>query len=517
MSIKTIKERINIKSFFYPIFLILELPRVWLISLWNSRVLFTRNQEKYIGFHPQNSINSFFYKNQWLNIKRFGRTGSSSTFGFGNYPMERLFYLSPISSFLYSSAGAATTLISTILISLSYLIWVNNNYVYWVFLICILSLISTTFYSMAFARQNYQIIGWVLFPLLMYNIWSGNLLYAIIIISIISLLNITLLYFSSSLILFICILQGKFLPLIILLAGILTFFTQNKKIIFRREFFISIKNIFKIIGGIKHETRYKRKNEGFDLLTIYFLLLYFLSFTLISYAYDSLQYLQLAGIILLLINQTLFRIADIESLILLNSNLIIFSCLINNPNLFAILGLFIGLNPIGESLSIQKNSSRLFIFKPFDHQILVKNVDHFLKKVKNNSIIFAAYEDPKGNYFNLFDGYRIIHELPLWVASLRNINIIPDWYAVGESNYIGGPDLWGRKISEVSKNSKKYNANYILIYQDSKSNLEKKWLKSYVLLEELDWGDLMNQFHPHILWSKNAAIPKWFLLKPKKI
>ena len=53
---------------------------------------------------------------------------------------------------------------STVIWVLSHLIWVSNSNYLWVFLVTTVLFLSSTSYAMAFVRQNYQMLGWMFFP-----------------------------------------------------------------------------------------------------------------------------------------------------------------------------------------------------------------------------------------------------------------------------------------------------------------------------------------------------------------
>ena len=61
-------------------------------------------------------------------------------------------------------------------------------------------------------------------------------------------------------------------------------------------------------------------------------------------------------------------------------------------------------------------------------------------------IIYFAFNDPDNRYSNIFDGYRVIHELTLVAADKRGSDF-SDWYAVEETNFEGAPQCWGRSVS----------------------------------------------------------------------
>ena len=137
-----------------------------------------------------------------------------------------------------------------------------------------------------------------------------------------------------------------------------------------------------------------------------------------------------------------------------------------------------------------------------------------MRPVLKNNRIFISYKDPKNKYKNIFDGYRVIHELPLYVAAKKKLHLFPDWYAVAQTNYKGAPNIWGRKKEDVVKNCKLWTAKYAIIYQRSQTLVDKKWLKNFKLINELDWGSKYNKLIlGDYFWERNP--PRWFLLKLK--
>ena len=78
---------LKISITFYPFLLFYMMPVAWFKSIWQARILLKGQWHKYMGFHPLNAINSLFYRTQWINLKKFGRNGSSSLIGLGNFPL----------------------------------------------------------------------------------------------------------------------------------------------------------------------------------------------------------------------------------------------------------------------------------------------------------------------------------------------------------------------------------------------------------------------------------------------
>ena len=105
-----IKDKLYIltRLIFYPIFVLFEIPVCWIKSIYNSRILLEGNWDRYMGFLPRNALNNLFYRTQWININKFGRSGISNFLSLGNYPLSNFFQLSLFSSYIFSNAGAVS-------------------------------------------------------------------------------------------------------------------------------------------------------------------------------------------------------------------------------------------------------------------------------------------------------------------------------------------------------------------------------------------------------------------------
>ena len=68
-------------------------------------------------------------------------------------------------------------------------------------------------------------------------------------------------------------------------------------------------------------------------------------------------------------------------------------------------------------------------------------------------------------------------------------------------------------MSEVISNCDQWKVNHVIIYQNSNTKIEKKWLKKFDVLAEFDWSKEISSFKK-TMWTFNDA-PKWFLLKRK--
>ena len=218
------------------------------------------------------------------------------------------------------------------------------------------------------------------------------------------------------------------------------------------------------------------------------------------------------------VNQRFVRVADEESLIVITSSLFASTAIQAQPDWPVLIAFWLVVNPIAGLLSIQDlysegSEGMILVNAPFDHTVLEVSVKKFLVDVAPGGRIYFAFDDPKGEYSSIFDGYRVIHELPLQVASSKEVHLFPDWWAVLETNYDGAPQCWGRSVGEVVENCDRWGADFAIIYQESGTDLDERWKLDFRHLSEFDWADYLHLFKGVNLWPKNKPAPKWFLLR----
>ena len=147
----------------------------WARSLYNSRSLFSKKGINCMSFTPYVGMNSYFYKTQYLNLVKFGRNGISPIVGMGHYHLSKWFHLSSFSSLFYTNWGAIVTLSGMLIWVASHSIWIMYDVkTLWIFYITFILFFSTTTYSLAFVRMNYQILGWILLPSFLYYLHIGQ-------------------------------------------------------------------------------------------------------------------------------------------------------------------------------------------------------------------------------------------------------------------------------------------------------------------------------------------------------
>lgn len=516
----SLPKKSKIELLLYPIFLLYRMPIAWTRSLWEARILLNGQWGRYMGFDPKNAINSLFYRTQWLNIDRFGRKGKSFVIGTGNYSLRNWFHLSLPASYFFANAGAVTTLVSTLFWVFSHLFWLEYaENKYWIAAVVLILFFSSTAYAMAFARQNYQMLGWMWLPLAMYFSNESAYIPAAFAWFAAGLGGITPIFFSIPITIAIA-LSNQDPRLILVIFPVLLFKAFVIISSLKAEGFSStVFNMLKLIGATQKEIRYKRGMNRVGFATIYLFFLYFLGALLISLITGKFALLPFLGALLYLINQRFFRVADEESMIVIAMSLFACEIISTESNPILLIVFWFASNPMGYLLSIQQLNSDdnlgggIIINPPFNHFPLEKGVETFLESVRSNQKVYFAFEDPIGKYANIFDGYRVIHELPLFVASKKEIHLFPDWWAVAETNYHGAPNCWGRNTKEVIANCKNWGASYAIIYQESGSTLSQQWIEDFELISEFDWASYKEMLRGVNLLSEENSLPKWFLLR----
>jgi hypothetical protein len=519
--LRFIRERVGkvglIEAALHPLLTPVFIMPAWFRSLWASRVLLFGQWGRYHGFHPQNALNSFFYKTQWLNIERYGRHGVSGVVGLGDYPLSRWFHLSMLSSCLYANAGAATTLLGTLIWASLHLVWLDVVSWTWVLGVTAVFFFSSTAFAMAFTRQNYNILGWMWVPLALYAVLNGQWALAALVWLAASLASITVIFAAIPLMAAHAWSSGDVEAILSLLPAITKLGLHLLPTLSKGGPRTALLNIAKLIGLMPVGVRYKRTSMRFGVFNLYLIGLYGIGCGILWWAQKSVPTLPLTALVLFVVNQHLIRFADYQSVILLFVTVFAAWLMVASPSVLGLVALAVVVNPLPAffglcSIKRDRTMVRTQARQPFDHSRLQTGLETFLGSVPTGSRIYFAFEDPRGVYENLFDGYRNILELPLFIAASRGVHLFPDWYAVTETNYEGAPNCWGRTPESVLDNANRWGAAYAVVYQDSGTNLEDVWIHAgFRETACFDWGDWERELDGHHLWASNLP-PRWYLL-----
>jgi len=495
----------------HPIIVPFYTVKSWVLSLWASRILFYGRWASYHGFHAQNAINSLFYRTQWININRYGRAAYSPIIGIGNYPIYNWWHLSSIASYMYAYAGAVITIVGSIIMISSHFVWLYVVPWNWLLSVIVILIFSSTIIMTTFHSQNYQILSWMWLPVILYTMCNGDLIAATLLLSAAGIFGITVIILTAPLVICQTILMEDFRVLLILLPALLIKSINFIPVFINARIKESIGVVGKMVGFVHTDVKYKRKSMGLSIHHLYMLLLYSVAIICFLIAYKEIPYFIFIAYLIFLCNQLFIRFADDQSVMLFFILVTTFELVTHQPNIIAGLGLMIVANPRPSYLAIG-HKNRVRVYKPFDVDPILENLNQFLKVPEHSRVLFA-FNDPQGEYEKIFDGYRIMLEAPLVVASDRKVHLFPDWWAVAQTNYKGSPTIWGRSKNEVIRNMEYWHADFVIVYQDSKSQLDEIWKEHFIVVSEFDWGETYHEFVSWELISSNLAPPKWWLLK----
>jgi hypothetical protein len=463
-------------------------------------------------------LNSFFYKTQWLNFERYGRSGVSPVAGLGEYPLSSWFHLTLLSSWFYAGAGAVTTLLGALVWVLLHLVWLDMVAWEWGVVITAILLFSSTSFAMAFARQNYNILGWMWLPLALYAVLNGQWALAALAWLVASLASITVVFAALPLMLIYSICVGQWEGVLSMLPAILKLGFHLVPMLYGGGIKTGLLGIGKMIGLTSVGVRYRRTSMRLGMVNLYLIATYAIACGLMWWGQKTLPILPLTALGMFVINQRLIRFADDQSVIILFITVFSAALLSSPRSWISLMGLLLAANTLPAflglvSAKLNQTLVRVPSFRPYDHEPILSGIEKFLMDVPKGSRIYFAFNDPAGVYERIFDGYRNLLELPLFVAATRDIHLFPDWYAVAETNYQGAPNCWGRTPEKVLENAVSWGARYVVIYQDSATELAAVWNNlGFVEQASFDWGEWSSELQEHNLWSSESP-PKWWILE----
>lgn len=508
-------KRAFVRLLFYPFTVLIYTPCRLLQTLWNSSVLLKGKWSDYPHFNANAGFTSLFYWTRALNLWRYGRSGTSPYLGLGNYSLARCFHYSLASLFSFWKGGAAFLLISSFGWLASFLIWSSNVNYLWIGTVQLTCLISTLFYMTAFKSQNYNMMGWMFFPIVVFGIITNNFLIAGVAVFLASFGSFTVVFICGLLLLAISILSLSLEPLFAILPAGFKLLTHFYPFVKSKGSGKIIGNLIKAIGLSRKGAKYKRTTKGktlgipelyYLLLTVQYVLFYY-------WLKEELPLLIIIGIIIFLLNSIVMRFADRESSYVMLMTLCITYAIATEDH-WLLPSLWLVLSPLPLLIGFDYDKRILDIvpsYRPFSIQPYLLKMESFLSSVKENERILMAFDDPKNVYENIYSGYRQLVELPSYAASTKNIHFMPEWWSIFELNYVNAPNIWGREVNEVITNMKYWKAQYVIIYQDTEKELDAKWESGgFKQVAYFDWTEFSADFEHHKRIDLNNL--GWWLL-----
>jgi hypothetical protein len=453
--------------FLYPIFLPLLMLKDTSFSIFNIIKSLLKYDWRYLSGNDQaNAYNNLFYYVQDFNIQKFGRYGKSNFISNTDFSFKKWFHVTPFSLRLQSSFG--TTFIMFFAMCfwlLSWIILYQDNSSLWLILGVVF--FSTLFFAVFIEIQNYNILGWMLFPIFLTYLVSGDYLTLSLVLFLIALSSFTAFIIAGILVTASSIYTLDYYILFTLIpAGI-------KWII---PIIYSLKsgalmNIFAGIGGHDKVKYSRKKDKSFSVQKVYALglVIQFLCVYLLENSFSIFTLLLIIVICLFVINEFIMRFADNQSFYILYLSVSVISLLtidtINNIlflsyvlSIYPIYGLIRNVKPRGDSFIAP--SAR----NPYNIKNTIIGLEKLFEAIPKNSKLIMAYKNPKGQYSNIFNGYRIFNEPIHFAATINNISYFPTWYTVFENNKEDSKeDFWINDCQSAINYMHKNCIDYLLV------------------------------------------------------
>jgi hypothetical protein len=399
--------------------------------------------------------------------------------------------------------------------------WLDQAEYLWVTAVVLIGIFSTTSFAATFSFQNYNLMGWMFYPLGLWAMLNEQYTIAMIAWMFASIGSITVVAIAVALSMAQSIHIFSPLPFLCTLPAVVKIFLHfpwlNNK---SNNIIDSIILRAKAIGITSKGVKYKRTVSKSPTKTFYYFLLLYIVFGL-SWLLVNTEFSMLwaSAIFLYVVNALYIRFADQESMYMTMLGLST-AMMLQEKEIVMLLPYWLVISPLPYFLLICRPNEAFDIppkLTPFRVQSVIDVVRKFLSPVVQGQRVLMAFNDPNGVYENIFDGYRVILEAPLYVATTNKIHFFPDWWAVFDTNYEGAPEFWGRELSDVNDNVQKWAPDFVVVYQETGTELDAKWQNAgYMTLSELDWGECHEILKGETPWV--GAAPKWWLLKiPEKL
>ncbi|RQW77684.1 MAG: hypothetical protein EHM14_13795 [Methanothrix sp.] len=380
-----------------------------------------------------------------------------------------------------------------------------------------LALISTLFYS-NLARQNYNVLGWMFFPIALYGLMTEQWLIAGAAWLAASFGSFSVVVVGGLLSLFLAIFNWTVYPVIAILPASLKLAAHFWPSLIHRDFSWVILGVARAIGLVERRVKYKRTSfKKMNFRRIYLLLTY-IQFLVAAYILGGKEsFIFLTGILIFLINSVLFRFADEQTMAMLMFSLgTALAIKISHPSMLVFYWILISPAPRLLAFPARKDVYDMVpALAPFNIRPFMDGMEKFLSPVQEGQRILMAFNDPSDLYEKVFDGQRLLLELACYTSTVRGIHYMPDWWAVFELNYVGAPDFWGQDVSTVLQNIKRWKADYLVIYQlESGTALDSKWKNAgFRPVNKFAWSDYAEELQN----CSNGLLPDWWLLEIPKV
>ncbi len=502
--------------FLVPFVAVCVVPVQLVRSIWHCRVLLWPRGADYNRFFLANALNSLFYRVQSINMRKFGRFGRSPIIGLGDYALSRWFFVTRLSIDAYATAGAVVPILGMFGWLLMHFLWIEDAETGLVFGAMLLAAIGTNFYCNMFFLQNYNVLGWMFLPGAFYAWHVGEPVIALVCVLGMAFTSFTATIVTGVFALAFCMSTNSLMPIWTMVPAGLKIAMGFLPILKSGEFASTIGSIARSIGASRKDSRYHYENiQNLQLWFIYYTCLSLVFVGLFYYLSNAIPTYSLVAWALFILNSRICRFADLQSMLMTSISAGMADVLIAGEPLL-LLPLWLLSCPAPRMIGVQNYVGFLGVVpvaKPFKMDNCVAQMKSFLSPVPEGKRVLAAFDDPNGVWEKIFDGLAAQYQLPLFVASERSIHMLPDHWAIYETNKTNTPLWWGRATAEVKANLQKWQAEFVMIYQFDEDELAPEWADAeFEVLSKFSWSDCKLEDDIRMI-TQGAKLPTWWLLK----
>ncbi|MEW6278607.1 MAG: hypothetical protein AB1758_08305 [Candidatus Eremiobacterota bacterium] len=498
----------------FPLSQLLVNPVRLIQTLWNSRVLLDGRIGGYSHFTARDGLLSLFYWTGFENLVRHGRTGVSPTLGLGRYRLSQWFMWPFLGLGAYVRLAPLIPPCCMAWWLTSHLMWMNQTPWYYLFVVLALCSISSSFSMHALASQNYNLTGWAFLPLTLYALLHGDWGLASVMWLGASTGGVTAIAIGVPIFVAVAAVDASSAPLIAMLPAVFRCCCRAVPSLVGGQLREESRNILKAIGVSHRNVRYRLhiRTAFWSLDTLLRLALYLqFGVVLLFMCKNPSSILYFVCLLLFFFNYLVARLFDSQSLDIALMSCAT-ACVLSQPSIPLIVSFWLAISPPPVALGIAgRDPDVLPALKPFPVGVLIQAVGQLLRPVGPGQRVLMAFDDPRGDYRQLFDGYRYLMEVPHYVATMNRFHCLPDWWAVFETNYEGAPEFWGRSPDCVLKNAHNWGADYALVYLPAGTPLDPTWERlGFRMCSFMSW----THFEPMMLPARPypGPAPDWWLL-----
>lgn len=466
----------------------------------------------------------FFYKSQAKAFQTVGYGGTSQYLGLG-LPMTRFWYQSMVSITLYDSLGGALSrVIGMTVWLLSMLVWLSSNSVSAgaVFITLVAAVLSSNFYGNCFDRQNYNVFGWALLPIVFWGLVTGNIWLSLIFTGLIAVLSVTVFAFVCILVLTFFFVTKEAYVFLTLLPGFFFYPIKIKGVYgpgvgkaSGEGFFEAVAKILEFVSGFRDPVlRRPTRWLAAIALTACFIIfpgaVYISKVTFAGIDNAGLTIIAMIPVVVVFVNQSrLFRFADLQSVMMFFMTVSSGLTLICNHPLVYLVFYFSNTNGIislllfGNDRVTASNPFAAPPVAPISTAHVQQEVQNFLSPVPAGSRVLCIFQDPQGNYNNLFIGQYPLNEVLYYAGQMTGKPVFPDAYLAmsREAEF-----QWG--MESIERNLDKFSTDYFVVTEGS---MFPKDCSNYTRLSVLKWREFMAG-HGGVATLPNP-LPEWHLMR----